>query len=647
MSARPTEQILRGPASAKEPAWKRLAAVLPRWSGRGRHPKAHFTPVASQELAALIAALNQITIVTDPDFALLGQDLKLLYGSASELGRSISGQVASLRETLEQTKLSGTDGLTTRLLGTLQANLRQAGEDRDTLMEMAQVLQKLRQQGYQIDRLARLLRASISSIAVESARSANCQQAFGSFVDELRQLSEKITALGEVIGSQAATTFNRLNHIATSISADLDQLRKLASNSELTVQQTSEEIRQLLESSWTVMQQVEAQVQQIGRHADQAVYHLQFGDIVRQKLEHVVTSLEEARQAAGHGQAEGLTKMGSILTIQGAQLEVIVEEIEAARTELSAAFNGLTSGAQELVTDLGQLGGANWERPGGRNPFEELSASFERLRAWQTQGRELCGRAHTMSLEASRDSQQLSSHLGRLQEINREMHIQALNAIVKTALLQDEGITLGVLSMHIHRVFMESNTLVTETVGVLEAMMRLTDQSCRKTTAGAEADAQMDTSAVGSFPATFREINATSHALVQKQSEQLRQTITRLEFLTRFAGEIRDLISRLQAFRETFAPGVTAQTAADLASLDQRYTMESERAVHRRISRQEPARSVAPATPAPAAADNFEFFDAPPAPSSAPAAAPPGTPVITPSPARPGGSNADDNIEFF
>ena len=50
------------------------------------------------------------------------------------------------------------------------------------------------------------------------------------------------------------------------------------------------------------------------------------------------------------------------------------------------------------------------------------------------------------------------------------MHLQALNAIVKTAHLGDEGGTLGVLSMHVHDLARQSDTIAQETIGVLRTL---------------------------------------------------------------------------------------------------------------------------------------------------------------------------------
>ncbi len=57
---------------------------------------------------------------------------------------------------------------------------------------------------------------------------------------------------------------------------------------------------------------------------------------------------------------------------------------------------------------------------------------------------------------------------GRSKTLDPDIHLQALNAIVKTAALGDEGATLTVLSIHVDSLYRKSRDIVASVVGLLE-----------------------------------------------------------------------------------------------------------------------------------------------------------------------------------
>lgn len=567
------------------------------------------------QLRIISKSLAELTQRTEPEFLQLASDLKELYTCAADLGRQTGERVVAVRQALEQNRISGPDGLSARSLQELDSGLSQTAIDLQFLLDISDALGGLHKQGSQMERIAGVLKASGYSFAVESARTRAAQESFGAFVEEMRHLAGKIGSMGETISGQSKSVQKELLGVTRAITGGLDQLRMLSQRSEATLRQTSEEMQQLLDSSWSTLQQAEERTMKIGRHANEAVYHLQFGDIVRQKLEHVVSALDEAAGLflSGDGSSKA-GRMDQILAVQAGQLELVCEEIESARNKLAKSFSGLTKETTQLVESVRHLDG----NEDGKNPFENLKAGLLKLGDLQSQGRDLCEKTHQMSVRAIEASSQLSAHLDEVQSINRQMHLQSLNAIVKTALLGGEGETLGVLSMHVHTIFEESNALVADTVGVLE---RVTIHSSAGADRGADAVGDVNTAlqtGLEQLTKVRQEFQCTTSAAVllgQQQNERLEQARRRVDFLSDLSARIASLLKELNVLRGSLKVNPGSRLALEADDPSERYTMESEREVHRRMTGARLGVETKTTASDSFAEENMEFFDIEPAPS--------------------------------
>ena len=593
------------------------------------------------KLGALSGSLAELTRRTDPDFSMLAADLQALHACASELGRSMGTHAVSVTETLKQSRLVGDDGLAARSLVGLRGGMDDAARNLTALVEVAEALGKLKEQGDNIGHVAMVLKSSGCSFAVESARSSQCQQSFGAFVEELRSLAEKISSIGESIGSQSKDTQQSLENLTRVIQGNLEQLRKLTAQSEAAVRRTTGQMQQLLDSSCNALQNAEQRTRQIARHADDAVYHIQFGDIVRQRLEHIVSSLEEASVASCSGVATGPETASRILDIQIGQLEAMQGEVEETRRQLLEAFDGLGQESGLLAEGIRHLESRETGEASDANLFDELKSELVRLEDLQHQGHRLCAQANETSQHAIESASRLSQHLDQVQDINREIHLQALNAIIKTALLGDEGRTLEVLSTHVHTVFQESSGIVQETIRILE----LVRASAHSTGAGSGAgaanhDLQGGLEQIVRVHGEFRGISTNALALVERQNTRLEEVRSRLEFLSGLSAKLDEFNDGLRALRATLpeaGPVVATDGEAELAPLSRRYTMESERAVHRRVlGLPEPKRATQPVAPG---AGNPGFLEFSAAPTGDVVAETSGQPAKDPAMA--------DNMEFF
>jgi len=565
-----------------------------------------------ERFAALTASATAIRQRTEPDFLQLARDLRGLHEGAAELSRTTREHVVAVRDFFEQNRLTGGGGVAERALADLETGLAEAEERLRMLGRTSAAMRRLRGQGAEMRRVASLLEASGYGFAVESARSASRQLAFSAFVTELRRLAAKVAALGEAIAEQARSAEEESERLGRAMTANLAELGKLTERARRTVGDTTRRVESVLNASWTALQEAERDTARIASHASDAIYHLQFGDIVRQKLEHVADAFREAvPEHADH-----------VLSVQSGQLELVGREIASAREQLDRAFAGLAEETERLASTIGRFGGEGERGQEGEDPLAELQVALANIEELERRGGELSAGARLTFEHAMETAGHLSRYLAEVEEINRQMHRQALNAIVKTALLGDEGRTLEVLSMHVQRVFGESNDLVAETVRVIESL-----------SAGAGAGGipgpRQDAPAVPSpgidqFARVQDEFRRTMRAAaVESEHERaaLGEARVSLGFLQKLEEEVAAFEREVAGVRPS-APRAEAGTGA--AVLTARYTIASEREVDRRVSG-------AAETPAAAAVDdtNIDLFGDPP---------PPGTPAP---------EDLGDNVELF
>ncbi len=591
-----------------------------------------------ERFAALTASATAIRQRTEPDFLQLARDLRRLHEGAAELSRTTREHVGSVRDVFEQNRLIGGGGLAERALADLQSGLGEAEERLRMLGRTCGAMRRLHGQGEQMQRVASLLEVSGYGFAVESARSTARQLAFSAFVTELRRLAAKVGALGEAIADQAKAAEEESERLSRTMTANLAELSKLTERADRTVRQTALRVESVLSASWTALQEAERDTARIAAHASDAVYHLQFGDIVRQKLEHVADAFREA----------GPEHADHVLSVQAGQLELVGEEIASARQQLDRAFAGLAEETRRLAGTIGRFGGEGGKGEAGEDPLAELRAALAGIEELERRGGELSAGARATFDRAMETAGHLARYLDEVEEINRQMHRQALNAIVKTALLGEEGRTLEILSMHIQRVFGESNDLVAETVGVIESLA-----ACAQS-GNAAGGFEEDTAAVprhvldqlAGVQERFRRTMRATAAESDRQSSALGQARVSLGFLLQLEQEVGALRREVAAV----APGAPpAEARIQPHVLTGRYTIASEREVDRRVRQGAEGPHLEADIPAAAAPEdaNVDLFCDPPSGTPAPESAnvdlfcdPP--PTGTPAP-----EDLGENVELF
>lgn len=584
-------------------------------------PKAvlpHREQQAAAALGRLANALEAITRRTDPEFVVLANELKGLHASAMELSADTQANAASLRDALEQVKLSGGRELALRAMEELRSRSRETSENLASLGRVAGALGELRHKGQAMERLATLLAVSRYSLAVECGRTEERREAFYEFVGVLEELGNQVRLLGAQISDEAAGVRLEFDRLIDNIGAGQAELTRLEGRSESAARAACDEVQRLLDSAWTTLAGSEGLTSAIGQHAGEASYYLQFGDIVRQKLEHVLAALQDAAAvAAGRPARSREAAIGRILAVQSAQMDTVEAEVRSAGEKLEITFAGLAQDTERLATGMRRFGLAEEKADGGREAFEYAETCLSDLLKLGSESAALGREAGAMSDRARSASADFARYLEQVQALNHRMHLQALNAIVKTAHLGGEGGTLGVLSLYVHDIARQSDEIATATTVVLERIEAHSRCSAGKNTARAGASDELRRG-LDKLRRVHQDLCAATESAVRlaaRQQQRLAQARQRLCFLAELCSAVNSISAELKSLGRSF-PAETAVDGAGpgLDSMARRYTMASELDVHHRLLGADNACGdpLPPAEPAVAAAgdlgDNVELF---------------------------------------
>ena len=439
------------------------------------------------------------------------------------------------------------------------------------------------------------------------------------------------------------------------------RLCRLVQQVETTASVTAAEAQALLDAAVAALEQAEGRTRQISRQANEAVYYLQFGDIVRQKTEHIAAALNDAADLLATAAAQRDTgrqarAVDELLRIQISQLEAIRTEVGTAQRQLGESFHRLAQETLQLKETLQPWQPSLAGRAAGPDPLESFRTDLRQLETLHDQGQELRRQARHIAHTAVEAATQLGAHVDEVKAINADIHLRALNAIVKTATLDSQGATLSVLSMQLDGLYRQSNEVVNEVVAILESILRqagAVSQQADVAESASGARLQAGMPRIDSAYQACRETSASAGALVDEQQTALGRSQALLAFLGQHGAAIEGQIQELTAFRQMLAPRMRVNPVGSdqsAATPTHRYTMQSEREIHER-ARQATVNAAIPMPDLPSAEPPACVAAVPP-PNPAAAVAGPVPVDEAPSPAATARLKAPDdawgdNVELF
>lgn len=328
------------------------------------------------------------------------------------------------------------------------------------------------------------------------------------------------------------------------------------------------------------------------------VSSMQFHDITRQQLEHVIEALEKLQQH--HCKAEGETaeacndmivEYGDTCELQTAQARHAVEQLVKATVTIMDSLRDIASKQTQISLDLQQAILGNNENS-DRSLFKTIESEVQRVSAILNR----CDQADKDLVTAMTKISQTISDIGGfvkdIEAVGSEIDLIALNAQIKAAHTGTQGAALGVLAEAIKRLSLDAvsqtEAVSTTLQGINQITAQMTDNNFLLESAEQQTVQQMEHEArhilsalsevnrslmaklsglAGHAESLADDISSTTSSFIvhESVSQQAEQAVALLEQITR---EARSKVPASSEFQN------------NLRHMEQRYTMDSERMIH-------------------------------------------------------------------
>ncbi len=463
-----------------------------------------------------------------------------------------------------------------------------------------------------LSHLTRTVRILRVATRMETARLKDELDDLGMLADEIDQFSQRMDShvaaffegAGEV-GQEAARLVNQLE-------ADRRAYKERLDGSGQATGAALEHIGAILGRAADLSEACARRTRDVVREVGEIVSSLQFHDITRQQLQHVQEALGEAvaglreRAAAGRRHAPPLAVVRRILVLQGNQLSQVKAEIEASGERIMGSLKGIAEGCQAHAQGLAPLVGRATQDRGLSRLEEQLATLAGVLEQGSRLSRGL--------LEATRAAAELlgkmKGGLVAVRSVSEELNLLALNALVKVARQGEEGRALAEVAESINRLSLEPREVVGQAAEEVRALLEEARELSTLHEAGlaenqrqAEDMARTAEEALHGLRALSAEVSGTVASLAGETGglvSSIGGVVGTVRFHRLVSDRVEAAMRLLEECRQDLGGGAeeaAAAGAAGLGWLARRYTMESERRVHRTVLKEPPAREVPQARP--------------------------------------------------
>lgn len=553
----------------------------------------------STQLAEIKEPLESISRNSEPKFINLGDKLQSVFAGAEDLTRLTMETARLIDGKSEGNVLGNISEFAQQSLNDIESYRTDVSAVLPNIEASLKYLKQLYGICPVIRRIAKTLNTIALNISIESSRTKDREEMFEIFVMEIKDLARRVDEISRKIRDDSKTAHIHQSGNFFSISNRINQLDEIADESQSTVQKNIQETEKLIQLSLKALRRSEIHSKNISNLVGDIVMAIQFHDIARQQLEHIIQALMDIENLCNE-EISGIDESGdlsnvlnhihSILSLQTKQIRQVIEEIEGAREKTTRSFDEVGQEVEALVAGIAPLGSDTTQDDNHANAFRALITGLGHMDLIMTQGNELAEKIDDALKHSSQIVSRLSGYLDRMEDMGTNLHIKAINALIMSNRLGESGGAFSVLAQDVTVVSKESNEFVSSVVDILNSIGDLAND-LKQLSVGEE----ISSNGTGSHSLSgiihnisgiydhFNEDSSLSFERTMALKEEILNIKSNLVFLdeikddlTRYLHKVEDIINILKPF-STAEEKKEDHRFEDIAG---RYTMESERAVH-------------------------------------------------------------------
>lgn len=566
------------------------------------------------ELQTLRASFSRVVLGLEHRFVPLGDALGQAISQLGTLATDAEQRLDGLRTELERGALGELKERSEERVRRLESLIAQVGEQLEPLRVITHDLGRLRTLASELDHIAIFVGVCRCNFAIEIARSAGSERTFASFVTDIRSLADTLRALTERIADNCATTKAQLERAHRTIQRDLDDLKRLTRAASALLTKAATDVLHIVEQTRNAVAAVETHRAALVERRNSMVYYLQFGDLIRQKCEHVTAALEDAERlwpASGANDPEAFGAAVNVLSTQSAQLELVERELVDAAAQLGDQCTGSADDLNQLRAASNTLRELALVSQAERSSCGALRNRLLELDLTQTKALALGAHAN-QTADGARDAvNAFQEQFKGVQQVSSKLHRLALNATIHTS-RHNQSDALFALSTQLDTLHEACGRVAQEVTLVLGS---ISDQLAQLTS----APRNVDGASVAESIVQLEHVKKLSTDGCQELSGAAQQAEKHLGCARQRLRAVRALSTEVSGHRQVLDALLSALPEVNHLAIDAtlrgrleaRYTMESEREAHRGAGNDKryPARNPALSKQSEHAAQEVELGD--------------------------------------
>lgn len=570
----------------------------------GRLPHNDLFPDVIRHLSPIKEGLLAVSSNAESDFMGLGEGLQEGYGFVTTLIREIIEVADLVGADSDDNTLHQVEALVNQSLTMLKKSRDDAISKSNPIEIVLGYFEHLDSKQSEIGGIARYLRAVALNIFIETSRSEISAENFSVIARDIKQLSDNIIHVFKNIHDLTVSSKDRFLSMYDEITVGITEMTNLADLAEHSAGDSIEKTEQLMAYSFTMVKKVEAMSRGISQEVETIVMGVQFHDSMAQRIEHIVSGLSDVDSLCNRGEtvsnddccAENFTTAHAIISLQCAQIDQVIDEIDEVYNQNRTAFERIMEAITLIDQNLLQVAASSTvednSRQQGVDPFTLLSSELLNIQSLENQGTDLKSRLVVICEKATETASTLASLAGELHNISRESQNKALNAIIEANRLGTEGKSLSVLAKEMTSLSSDAEDSIEGVDEIIAAIISAIQGVELDKTFASDSHSDSDDSKnsldiiLVTISQLYEQIRERLKGLFEV-SDQLTTSISGakdgLKFFPFLSENLKTQMDRLNDVKEMLTPWIDEEASSHItdAYMAERYTMEKERAVHK------------------------------------------------------------------
>ncbi len=539
-----------------------------------------------KKLNEVSGAIKNLLKNADAQFMSMCNDSQCLYGEIEKLRATITDTAGIIDMSDDQSAFNVLGKNADDTLNAFMFVNKNIGISVDAISSLKNEIEELLTQCDKFRDSSHYLKIVRTNISMESVRTEKSKAIFATLAEEIQNLSDHINDISCNMTTDLELARVRQSSAESEIRGGLENILELHKKADTEIRSATERARCLVEISNEWLQKVLDHFKVISKHVSDIVISMQFHDIVRQRLEHVTEAVDEISERISLSERgkKDLAYAHLVTSLQVAQIDNVHSDIDRAYNNIRTAFSNI---GDELVL-LNRGPGDNEADLANRdNAFKNLIDELYKFNSFVGHATSLSSQTSQTIDMVHETTMKLTTYIRDIRKISRELSLKALNAIVLTERLGQDGKTLAVLTEEVYGRAGTSQELGQEVTEVLSKITELSDQMTVK---NSESDLEKY---IGELTNNIDTIDV-AYKKYEQASEKTKQEISRIDMevdrvikYSSFMEIILDVLEKqkdelysCELELEKFCKYTDSQLEEEMQKIRDSYTMDSERQIH-------------------------------------------------------------------